>query len=524
MISNVNAETLSAWLADGREIALVDVRELGQFSNGHLFFACNLPYSRLEIDVFRLIPRMSTRVVLCADVQSKVDVAAAVSLRELGYTDVWILTDGVSGWVAAGYKLFGGVNVPSKTFGEIVEQRHHTPQISARQLFELQLAGDNLVILDGRPFDEYQQMNIPGASCCPNGELAYRIRKIVPDPATKIVVNCAGRTRSLIGAQTLINIGVPNPVYALENGTQGWFLEDLPLNYNGNQGYPELPGDFDIAASRAAAQALAAKYSVPTVDAKEVDRWLAEPDRTLFLFDVRTEAEFRAGSLQGARHAPGGQLVQAADEFIGVRHARVVLLDSDGVRAPTTASWMKQMGWDVSVLREGIDADLDCAATAKAVLPAFPVLQARELARGLTCGDAVAYDLRSSTAYRALHAAGSRWSIRPLLLEMPQTDRCVVLIADEPEVAALAACDLERKGVADVRILSGGFEAWIEQALPTESTPEDPPYEQRIDYLFFEHQLQECKDAAQRYLSWEIGLVSQLNETERKTFALSPGH
>jgi hypothetical protein len=31
-------------------------------------------------------------------------------------------------------------------------------------------------------------------------------------------VNCAGRTRSIIGTQSLINAGVPNPVTALRNG------------------------------------------------------------------------------------------------------------------------------------------------------------------------------------------------------------------------------------------------------------------------------------------------------------------
>ncbi|CPR01703.1 sulfurtransferase [Bordetella pertussis] len=38
------------------------------------------------------------------------------------------------------------------------------------------------------------------------------------------MVNCAGRTRSIIGAQSLINAGVPNPVFALRNGTMGWAL------------------------------------------------------------------------------------------------------------------------------------------------------------------------------------------------------------------------------------------------------------------------------------------------------------
>ena len=90
-------------------------------------------------------------------------------------------------------------------------------------------SGEDMVIVDGRTVAEFQKMNIPGGICCPNGELALRIGELVPDPKTKIVVNCAGRTRSIIGAQTLIDFGVPNPIVALENGTQGWFLAGLKL-------------------------------------------------------------------------------------------------------------------------------------------------------------------------------------------------------------------------------------------------------------------------------------------------------
>src|SRR3546814_13884628 len=88
----------------------------------------------------------------------------------MGYSKIWILSNGVGGWKDAGYKLFGGVNVPSKTFGEIVERVYATPQISATEFFQMQMRGDNLVVLDGRPFAEYRKMNIPGACCCPNGE------------------------------------------------------------------------------------------------------------------------------------------------------------------------------------------------------------------------------------------------------------------------------------------------------------------------------------------------------------------
>ena len=47
---------------------------------------------------------------------------------------------------------------------------------------------------------------------------------LAPDPDTLVVVNCAGRTRSIIGCQSLRNAGIPNRVVALKDGTMGWDL------------------------------------------------------------------------------------------------------------------------------------------------------------------------------------------------------------------------------------------------------------------------------------------------------------
>jgi len=40
-----------------REIALLDLREEGPYSEGHPLWAANLPLSRLELDAWRRIPR-----------------------------------------------------------------------------------------------------------------------------------------------------------------------------------------------------------------------------------------------------------------------------------------------------------------------------------------------------------------------------------------------------------------------------------------------------------------------------------
>ena len=212
-------------LHDGGELALLDVREAGQFGESHLLFATPLPYSRLELDIGPLVPRKSARIVLCDDGEADLAARAAKRLQALGYTDVAVLEGGTRAWKAAGHTLFAGVNVPSKLFGELVEHEYHTPRITVTELARMQAAGEDFVLVDGRPFTEYQKMSIPGGICCPNAELPYRIGAIVKNPTTKIIVNCAGRTRSIMGAQTLINFGVQNPVYALENGASDYIVK-----------------------------------------------------------------------------------------------------------------------------------------------------------------------------------------------------------------------------------------------------------------------------------------------------------
>ena len=82
----VDAPTLKAWLSDGREIALLDVREHGQYGMGHLFFAVPLPYSRFELGLPGLAPNRSVRLVLC-DGGDGVAARAAARAAALGYTE-----------------------------------------------------------------------------------------------------------------------------------------------------------------------------------------------------------------------------------------------------------------------------------------------------------------------------------------------------------------------------------------------------------------------------------------------------
>jgi rhodanese-related sulfurtransferase len=331
-----------------REIAILDVRPEKAFAQGHPMFAASLPLAALEAEAPWRLPRRGARVVVYDDGEG-LAAEAATRLANLGYGNVRILTDGLIGWRAAGYEVFTDVNSPSKAFGELVETRRGTPSLGAPEVAALIARGADMVILDARRFDEYQTMSIPGAVSAPGAELVLRARALAPDRATKVIVNCAGRTRSLIGAQSLINAGLPNPVAALRNGTMGWRLAGLTLEH----GQDRRPGEGDPARefeARTRAREVAYRAGVRRLGPGDLQALTGDGARTLYRFDVRQADEFEAGHISGFLHAPGGQLVQETDHHAPVRGARIVLADPKGSRADMTASWLAQMGWEVFVL------------------------------------------------------------------------------------------------------------------------------------------------------------------------------
>jgi len=524
-MNTVRSGRLKAMLHDGGEIALLDVREAGQFGESHLLFATPLPYSRLELDIGTLAPRKSVRIVLCDDGLLGVAARAARRLEAQGYTDVSVLEGGTAAWAAAGYTLYKGVNVPGKLFGELVEHACHTPRVTAQELARMRAAGEDFVVLDGRPLAEYRKMNIPGGICCPNAELPYRYSSIVGNPRTRIVVNCAGRTRSIIGAQTLINLGVPNPVVALENGTQGWVLADFKLERGASRKYPDAVGAGALPALQASARRLMQRFAVRSTTAAKVRTWLEEAGRTTFLCDVRTPEEFAAGSIPGAVHAPGGQLIQATDQWIGVRGSRIVLIDGgENIRAPVVASWLQQLGYESWMLEGGVLSGLAGVSATMPHLPALLVISATQLKQVLDAGRCCLLDLGASMDFRRAHVPGSRWSTRArVTADARKEEGSIVLVADDPDVARLAAVELYEAGFTDVMLLDGGRSAWTRGGYPTVSSPADPPDAECVDYLFFVHDRHAgSREAMRQYLAWETGLLAQLDEEERASFRIDP--
>jgi rhodanese-related sulfurtransferase len=335
------------------EIALLDLRHEAGYATGHPLFAANMAADRIALEAETRLPRKDVPVVVY-DAGEGLVPQAADRLRALGYTDVRQLDGGLQAWQSAGFELFLDVNSYAKAFGELVESRRHTPSLPADEVAALIASKANIRVLDVRRFDEYATMNIPGSVSVPGAELVLRAGRVAPDPETTVIVNCAGRTRSIIGTQSLINAGVANKVVALRNGTIGWTLAKHDLEH----GADRRGGIGLFEGAKANAREVAYRAGVRHVGPEEAIALEGQTHRTLYRFDVRASEDYTAGHIPGFRHYPGGQLVQEIDMAAPVRGARILLTDNMGVRADMTASWLAQMGWETYVLDGGYDRAL----------------------------------------------------------------------------------------------------------------------------------------------------------------------
>jgi rhodanese-related sulfurtransferase len=360
---------------------------------------------------------------------------------------------------------------------------------------------------------------------------------MVPSPDTTVIVNCGGRTRSIIGAQALRNAGFRNKIMSLKDGTMAWHLAGFEVV----KGATRRPVEVSEAGRRVAAEAasrVAARCDIRRIDKATLAAWRAETGRrTLYLLDVRTPEEYRAGHLAGARSAPGGQLVQETDAHIATWNARVVLVDDNGVRATMTASWLKQMGFsDVAVLAtDGSGGGwtsgphmprvlgLDPNAAGAGIAPAA-------LREGLTAGRMAVVDLDTSRTYAQGHIPGAWFAIRSRLAQdlakLPQAE-AIVLTSPNGALARLAAADLatatSATPTAPILVLAGGTEAWAKAGLPIETGASHLASEPVDVVLSARERGVGREDAMREYLAWEIDLVNQMAEDDDQRFRVVAG-
>ncbi len=493
-----------------QEIALLDVREEAPHATGHPLFAANMPLGRIEVEAYTRLIRKSVRIVIFDNGEGLAEVAVR-KFRSLGFSDVSLLEGNLQGWRDAGYEIFIDVNAPSKAFGELVEVQRQTPSFSAHEVQRMIESGGDYVIVDVRRYDEFRTMSIPTGMSVPGAELVLRIRSLAPNPETQVIVNCAGRTRSIIGTQSLINAGIPNPVAALRNGAIGWRLAQQSLAHGASATFSQT-SDVERLAAEQSARQVAVRAVLEEVSTEEVERWRQDQERTTYLFDVRTPVEYIEGHLPGFRSAPGGQLVQETDMFAPVRGAKIVLCDTDGVRARMTGSWLRQMGWEVWTM-SGVSVErltqtgLD--QTAPPLLPELPKEAEIKFESLQHQANHVVLDFSPGMVYRAGHLPNSWFASRDhldeVLANVAGYDRYVVTASD-PTLVLFAWNDL--LDMLDKPVMVLDRSSLPISLLKTES----PRYACTVQdrYMRPYEGTSASEGAMQAYLDWEAGLVEQL--------------
>ncbi len=490
MAASIAPRELQEALRAETGLALIDVREHGEYNAAHIPGASSLPRRLLEFRFARLVPCRGVQVVVCDDDGRRSSLSAR-TLEQMGYRQVSVLAGGLNRWASEGLPTEWGMNVPSKAFGERIEVEHDVPTIEAAELHRRIEQGENVLVLDTRTPEEYQDFCIPGGRSLPGGELAYRINELLSgerDPL--VVVNCAGRTRSIIGARVLQRMGVHN-VVSLKNGTAGWRLAGLQLESGADRlDYPE-PSQTARAGAEAFASRVIEEDGVRRLSIDALQSLLAQSGAEtdcVYLIDVRSRAEYVRGHIPGFDWFPGGQAVQRADDVVAIRSALIVFCCDGLVRAAVTASWFRQMGYPhVAVVDGGVRAWTDrglALATGDEADEPFGLADAEahanwvqpdELHAQMSDGNSTPTLLfvGISRQFAQGHVPGSRWLSRSWLeLEiggLVQDFSSPVVVTDpDGRGAALGANALTEMGYTDVAVLSGGTHAWRSSGLPLE--------------------------------------------------------
>lgn len=513
-----------AELFDGNApFALIDVREAGEYNSSHIPGSSLIPRRDLEFLIADSVPHRATSVIVCDDDGRRAELAAH-TLERLGYSNVSYMEGGMNRWVTERRPTEWGVNVPSKDFGEKVQVQHGVPEIDAVELKSRMDGGEKMIILDTRTPEEFRNFCIPGGRSVPNGELGLRITDIVEqtDDDTTVVINCAGRTRSIIGTRLLQRMGVEN-VVGLENGTAGWELAgyELETGAGGDRTVLPEPSEAGRAAAEEFADRLAEQDGVRYIDVSTLDELTARAENeSVYLIDVRSIEEYREGHIPGFRWFPGGQAVQRSDEVAVTHNAPVVFCCDGRTRAALTASWYRQMGFDeVYALYGGTSAWLNSAKSLESGVSDSVVLgldEAMRRVRALPPGeverasDATVIHVGLSAEFAQGHVPGANWVPRGWMefrigdVAHDKTAPVVVTCSgSDSRQAVLAAETLLDLGYANVSALDGGMSAWQDSGLPVEkgltgvmyppsdmvASGPDRNFADKINYLRWEEEL-----------------------------------
>jgi rhodanese-related sulfurtransferase len=352
----VAAKDLAAELVDAPPI-LIDVRSNEEWATGYIEGA-----SHIWINEF-----MSRQKDWPADKNAKIVVYCAASYRGgiakimlnlMGYTNVRNLSGGSAAWVAAGLPLKGASAAAFNLDTALADFLKAMPEtFNAVRPADLEAelkAGPKPVLLDVRTADEYTEGHLEGAINIPLQEITKHL-DLLPKLDENIVVYCGSGHRSAIVMTALELLGYTK-VRSMLSGITAWAAAKYPVSTTAVEAKagarPEFKADIFKLVDAYMTAIPAGYYTI-----KAADLNVALTEKPPVLIDVRTDAEWSAGRIQGAVHIGLADFMTKKSEWPTDKAAAVVIYDNPTHRSTMAMVLMQLEGYtNVKVLSGGTGA------------------------------------------------------------------------------------------------------------------------------------------------------------------------
>ena len=207
-------------------LTVIDARYPADYQHGHIKGAVSLPFYDLKKISY---PKNQAIVVYCSGIGCSLSHDAAITLQELGYANVKVLTGGFAEWSMKGFPVVGAPNAPST-----IKTPYHFPawatfqttEVSPKDLWSNIQSGGKFYLIDARPPKEYAAGHLPGAHNIAVEDLAGKTSTLAK--TVEYVVYDRKPERSRAMAMKLQDAGLP--AHLLSGGVSVWTAQGLPMS------------------------------------------------------------------------------------------------------------------------------------------------------------------------------------------------------------------------------------------------------------------------------------------------------
>jgi len=314
-------------------VAFLDVRTRKAYVQEFAFGAVNCPLDRFSLMIADLVPDRSTLIIMIGANKKAISNTNLILLKKK-YSNVHYIKGDYQAWKKAKLPMWAGEFTLSKAFGEWIEATGKVNNIFPNKLNRMHQQPDSqLLQIDARPKIEYEKFTLPYSKHCSGGELPAYLQKT--SSKKTIIVHCAGRTRSIIAYQTLLDFNISQKKYVLNGGTQNWVLNGLERAYQQKSDIQKHK--VNITQDKTLAKTIIQKFKLPSVARiKNI--------KGVHGFVIQSEI-INNQKIPYWKNVNATTLVQNTDKFIASTSTPIYIYSDIPTSAVFSVLWLTRMGY-----------------------------------------------------------------------------------------------------------------------------------------------------------------------------------